>query len=971
MRHFFSVQIPPQRVTQNRQLLLETNQNLFLCRFSYKLLCVMIHQANQISDSNEQEYMVSCQRSGIRDKTATSQNPVASEHSRLNADQTTPEACQQTLQELSELKTALEQAVLLLRTDACGRVKDVNEKLCKISGYSREELLGKSYRRMKSTDHPKHFFRNLWLTLTSGQVWKGEIKSKAKDGSNYWLEVTIAPLLDSEGNPYQYLAIGSDISDCKIAEAKLTEANRIKDEFLALVSHELRSPLSAIQGWAQLALSRKLDETTTTRAWETIERNAKLQAQLIDDLQDLSRLIRGKLRLNPRPLELASLINTTLDTIEPAIVAKEMTLDFGCDSDATFVYGDSDRLQQVIWKLLSNAIKYTPAKGRIEVRLNRTPSHALLRICDTGCGISPEFLPHIFEYFRFSDSAMATTPHGIGLGLVIVRQLVELHGGNVWASSPGLNQGATFTVQLPLLEAKNLQVKATPSEKSPHKSQPVNGSTIEGLQVLVVDDNQDARDFLLTALDTFGAKVTAVANVKEALAEIEQSRPDVLVSDIAMPGEDGYELIRRVRAMETAHSQSLLPAVALTAFARQEDCAFALATGFQKYLSKPVEPSHLVNVLAELATAFSSTSPDPTVGTKALALETATYLTPNWESLTAEPAVSDTSSLISHADAPLLLVVEDNTTVLTYLQSLLGRQYRVAVARDGVEGLEKAKSLKPDLILSDQMMPRKNGLDLLRELRHTPELQLTPVIFLTARMGSQARIESFDAGADDYISKPFDEGELLARVKNLLRVRATEQQLAALNRQLEQQKRQLESANQALQHRASFDSLTEVANRHYFSEYLNAEWRRLAREHKPLSLIMCDIDYFKLFNDSYGHQAGDECLRKVAAALRQAAKRSADLVARYGGEEFAVILPNTDAEGATFVAQTIRNQVVKLKIEHENSPVNQYVTVSLGVACWVPAPQASSSMMIAAADEALYAAKAQGRNRVAIASYQG
>ena len=336
-----------------------------------------------------------------------------------------------------------------------------------------------------------------------------------------------------------------------------------------------------------------------------------------------------------------------------------------------------------------------------------------------------------------------------------------------------------------------------------------------------------------------------------------------------------------------------------------------------------------------------------------------------------EEKISREQLAIDDRELPLLLVVEDNNFLLTYLQTLLTIHYRVAVARDGIEGLEKAKTLQPNLILSDQIMPGQNGLDLLKEIRNTPELNSTPVIFLTARSGMEARIESLDAGADDYISKPFDERELLARVRNLLRSHAAEQQLTALNRQLQQQKRQLETVNKALQYLATYDSLTEIRNRRCFNDYLDTEWRRLAREEAPLSLIMCDIDYFKLFNDTYGHQAGDECLRQVAAVLQRSVKRSADLVARYGGEEFAVILPNTDVNGATCVAEFIHQQVRDLQIVHAKSAVSEYVTLSLGVACCIPAPMSQPATLIAIADEALYRAKKAGRDRVSIASFPG
>ncbi|HLO50752.1 MAG TPA: response regulator [Kamptonema sp.] len=914
----------------------------------------MSHQENIIySDDRQSNKNCSCYQSVQIQQREDKEEGILGKIDRASGE---PELCW-LLQEMSDLQTALGQAALVLRTDAKGIINYVNAKVCQISQYSAKELIGKEYAAIKSGYHSQQVFINLLATLASGKVWKGAIKNQAKDGSYYWVDTTIVPFLNELGKPLQYIAIGFDITERKASEKALTEANRIKDEFLAVVSHELRSPLSAILGWAQLALSRKLDEVTTIHALETIERNAKLQTQLIEDLLDLSRLLRGKLRLNIRPVEIVSVIEAALDTVRPAAIAKEIHLQTWFEPTIRYVLGDSDRLQQVIWNLVSNAIKFTPDRGRIEVRVNRNAMSAEIHVSDTGCGLNPEFLPHVFDYFRQADGSTTRTHGGLGLGLAIVRQLVELHGGSVWASSPGVGKGATFTVQLPLTKDRNageaeLEAESKNSENS--ASQP-----LAGIKVLVVDDNADVREFLITALEAFGAQVKAVASVSAAIAELEQLQPDVLVSDIAMPGEDGYELIRQVRARELSEDKGRLPVVALTAYAREEDRAKTLEAGFQEHLAKPIEPSELVRTIAQLAALTERGWGNR--GTLA-AGETPPIVQASEDTKTEEYLATGSQKL------PLLLVVEDNGDVLSYLQSLLGSYYQVAVAHDGIEGLEKAKRLKPDLILSDQVMPRSNGLELLREIRNSPELSLTPVIFLTARRGTQARIDSYDAGADDYISKPFDDRELLARVRNLLRSRAAEHELAAQKRQLEMQKQQLEKVNQALQHLATFDSLTELANRHHFNQCLETEWRRGARDRAPLSLIMCDIDYFKLYNDTYGHQAGDECLRQVAAAIGWVAKRSGDLAARYGGEEFAVILPNTDREGAACVAEAIRTQVRNLNIEHKNSQVHQYVTVSLGVATWVPAPKSSPTTLIAVADEVLYRAKEEGRDRVVVAS---
>jgi diguanylate cyclase (GGDEF)-like protein/PAS domain S-box-containing protein len=744
------------------------------------------------------------------------------------------------LPECLDFKGAIDRSALAVRTNGKGIMNYVSDRVCEISKYSRIEILGCHFGILYSEYKSSELIKNLQSTLTKGEIWQGEIKTLAKDGTDYWVHAVIVPFLDGKGKPYQYLAIGFDITERKAVEVVQAEANRAKDEFLAIASHELRSPLSAILGWVQLARSGKLNETTTGLALEIIERNAKLQNQQIDNLLDLSRLLRGKLNLNISRVHLPSVIESAIDILRPAADAKNIQVATVFDPAIGHILGDAERLQQVVWNLLSNAIKFTPESGSglVQIRIESTPSGALILVSDSGCGIEPQFMPQIFDYFRPTDSWNTKEQNRLGLGLFIVRQLVELHGGTVWASSPGIAQGTTFGVQLPIANHKNLLLDRT-------------------LAIGQMENRAESVPKPLAGLNGFG------------------------------PG--GYDLAN------------------VTAIAAECDLGKINSSKEQK---------------------------------------------------TAEEFVDENREL------PLLLVVEDNYFLLAYLQTLLTPHYRVAVARDGVEGLEKAKQLLPNLIVSDQIMPRQNGLDLLKEIRNTPELSSTPVIFLTARMGMEARIESLDAGADDYISKPCDERELLARVRNLLRSHAAEQQLVALNRQLQQQKQQLETVNLALQYLATYDSLTEVKNRRCFNEYLDTEWRRLAREEATLSLIMCDIDYFKLYNDTYGHQAGDECLRQVASVLRSAVKRPADLVARYGGEEFVVVLPNTDIQGAALVAEFIREGVRGLQIVHAKSAVCEYVTLSLGVACCIPAPMSQPGTLIAIADEALYRAKKTGRDRV-------
>ncbi|MUL36836.1 hybrid sensor histidine kinase/response regulator [Gloeocapsopsis dulcis] len=384
------------------------------------------------------------------------------------------------------------------------------------------------------------------------------------------------------------------------ARASAEAANRAKDEFLSILSHELRTPLNAMLGWSQLLRSQKLNEATRSRGLEAIERNARGQANLIEDLLDISRIITGKLRLHVRPIELVPVIEAAIDTVRPAADAKQLQIQSVLDPLAGLVSGDSDRLQQIVWNLLANAIKFTPKGGQVQVRLERVNSHVEIIVSDTGQGISADFLPYIFERFRQADSTHTRSHGGLGLGLAIVRHLVELHGGSVQAQSPGEGQGSTFVVQLPVTAVLNTneseRVHSTVSSEVSFDYAP----TLSGLKLLVVDDEPDARDLLSTVLQECGALVTAVASVTDAIAAIEQFQPDILVSDIGMPGEDGYSLISRIRAME-AQNVGRIPAVALTAYARVEDRTRALAAGFQMHIAKPVNPTELVAVIANLA----------------------------------------------------------------------------------------------------------------------------------------------------------------------------------------------------------------------------------------------------------------------------------------------------------------------------------------------------------------------------------
>ena len=379
----------------------------------------------------------------------------------------------------------------------------------------------------------------------------------------------------------------------KAAREEAQAANRAKDEFLATLSHELRTPLNAILGWVRLMSSGNLDAPTMQRALEIIERNTRLQAQLIEDLLDVSRIISGKLRLDLRPAALSSVVEAAIESVRPTADAKHIAIRFGSTAVSDNVLIDHGRMQQVVWNLLSNALKFTPDGGTVTVTLEQQDSVLWLRVTDTGVGINPAFLPFVFDRFRQEDAATTRAHGGLGLGLSIVRHLAELHGGSVRADSKGEGQGATFSVQLPIAQP-SIAPKEYPRAAPAFDDLP----SLAGISVLLVEDERDARTLTATLLERQGARVRAVANARDAFAALEEEVPHVLLSDIAMPDTDGYELIRRVRDRE---EWSALPAAALTAFVSPADRGRALLAGFDTHVPKPIEPAELMAVVTALA----------------------------------------------------------------------------------------------------------------------------------------------------------------------------------------------------------------------------------------------------------------------------------------------------------------------------------------------------------------------------------
>jgi len=538
--------------------------------------------------------------------------------------------------------------IFLLDTE--GQCVYTNPRSQTICGFSFAESLGEGWMQFIHPDDRERAIAD-WINFRHEQQEESyEYRFQMPDGTARWTHVRATSMYTDEGKLIGYVGTIEDITQRKQVEAAREQvireqtarqeaeaANRMKDEFLAVLSHELRTPLNAMMGWARLLRTQKLEKSVKERALETIERNAAAQAQLIEDILDVSKIIRGKLNLNQVPINLISIIEVVLDSVRPQMAEKSIQLETVLDASIGKVRVDPVRLQQVIWNLLSNAIKFTPKGGRVEVRLHRTEirngewrvgseesgikgeensqfpipdsqftAYAQIQVIDTGIGINPDFLPNVFDRFRQADSTTTRSHDGLGLGLAIVRHLVELHNGTVHAASLGEGKGATFTVHLPLIDEE------TDRQKNKYKDQPVTFSSnaehskllsdsqpLEGIKILVVDDEADTLEFMTFALQQHGAIPIAAASVDEALKELNRSKPELLISDISMPEQDGYSLIRQVRELNATNGK-VLPAIALTAYTRQEDYKKVLSEGFQAHLAKPIEITDLLEAIVNL-----------------------------------------------------------------------------------------------------------------------------------------------------------------------------------------------------------------------------------------------------------------------------------------------------------------------------------------------------------------------------------
>ncbi len=510
-----------------------------------------------------------------------------------------------------------------------GIITSWNNGAQRIFGYTAEEAVGKSVTMLIPPDHINEEPAILARLRAGERIEHYETIRLTKDGRLIDISLKVSPIRGPNGVIVGASKIARDITDQRqahkaldaaYAEAlrargeaeqaarenellyqKAEESSRLKEEFLATISHELRTPLSAILGWTRMLRLGQLSGEEQAKALDTIERNARAQAQLIDDLLDVSRIVTGKLRMDVRPSDPTTFIDAAVEAVRPAAEAKGVRVQKVMDTGAVSIPGDPVRLQQVVWNLLSNAIKFTPRGGRVQIRSERVNSHLEIVVSDTGQGIAPDFLPHVFDRFRQADQKTSRQHGGMGLGLSIVRHLVELHGGTVRAKSDGVGHGATFTVELPISPIYQFDASASRVHPGARDLLPANDATdrLDGLTILVVDDEPDTRDLLKQGLEYCGATVHLAASAAAALNALHKDVPDILISDIGMPGVDGYELIRQIRHLQAERGQRVA-AIALTAYTRVEDRLHALRAGYDMHVPKPVELTELCAVAASL-----------------------------------------------------------------------------------------------------------------------------------------------------------------------------------------------------------------------------------------------------------------------------------------------------------------------------------------------------------------------------------
>ncbi len=543
---------------------------------------------------------------------------------------------------------------------------------------------------------------------------------------------------DDDADVLTQLAQMSSIAIENAINAEAREANRMKDEFLTTLSHELRTPLAAMMGWTRLLRTGRLDGERTGEALGVIERNVSAQAKLIDDLLDVSRIITGKLRLSLQPASLSGVIGAAMDSMRLAAEGKQIEMRFENHAGSEDrILGDPDRIQQIVWNLISNSIKFTPARGRVTVELRQREQEFEIEVRDTGQGMTPQFLRHAFDRFRQADSSLTRSHGGLGIGLAIARHLTELHGGSIDADSAGPGLGSVFLVRLPRV-ALGVERSVRPEPEPRAAAIEREPGSLLGVRVLLVEDQWDSRELMAEILRSAGCDVEATGSAQEALEALPSARPDVLVSDIGMPGEDGYSLLRKIRHGDLRFQS--VPAIAVSAYAREEDRIRSLSAGFQLHLAKPFEPTDLL-----------------------VAVSRVTHREPP------APAAGETTAV--EPPRHRILVVEDHADVREGLRELLESSgYDVEVAADGTQGIERALALRPRIALIDLGLPGLDGHAVAQRLRSIVPKEELALVALTGHTHSEDLLRAVESGFDAYLPKPIHFDRLVAVITERLAI---------------------------------------------------------------------------------------------------------------------------------------------------------------------------------------------------------
>ncbi len=821
---------------------------------------------------------------------------------------------QGTMKLLQQALEASMNAVVITNKEAV--IEWANPAFETLTGYSVGEALGRRPKELIGSGlQDDSFYAVMWQTILLGKPWHGELVNRRKDGSLYDEELSITPVEGRSGEIEHFVAIKQDVSarklayeELKIAKMQAEVAMEAKTQFLANMSHEIRTPLNAIIGFSDMMKDTALNEKQNL-VLSKICNASEILLRILNDILDYSKIEAGKLDLEIKEVSLRETFVQLEEMFSQSAAQKGLSLHVSVDERVPeYVYADGLRIMQILLNLISNALKFTH-EGSVGVNVSlvkKEKAHVNLRfsVKDTGIGVSTMKLKALFQPFMQADISTTRKYGGSGLGLSIVARLVEAMDSHIEVHSVE-GEGSSFAFILRLPIAKSSSKTANKKQSSELEVPNLRGNTI-----LVVEDNPINQEVVKAIIERTGARVVLANNGKEGVDAF-MANPKgfaCILMDIQMPVMTGYEAAAKIRKVD-----STIAIIALTAAATIEDKAKVLEAGMSEHLSKPIHIQTLYTFLSQ-------------------------SVTPCVPSALIHPALVSTDTL------PVILIVDDNASNIHALSTILKADYHIKIAKDGSSALKLVKEFKEiDLILLDVVMPQMDGYEVCKALKESSLTHKIPVVFVTSKDTPEDEAYGFSLGAADYIVKPFNPATVRVRVKHQI---------------------ELKAQNDALEKLSMNDSLTKIRNRGYFDDYYDATFKEVERDGGVLCVIMIDIDYFKLYNDHYGHGEGDVCLVRVANALKNTLQRPSDRVARYGGEEFVVVLKNIGFEGALSVAETLRQSVEALNIRHEYSSVAPYVSISLGLAFKKLDSPLSSKELLKRADDALYEAKAKGRNCV-------